>query len=53
MQLMLVNIPVKMHVVIVIERRLGRWSGWAFDEYLKLPRTIRRAVAKVMSRNMQ
>jgi hypothetical protein len=33
-------------------KALGRWSSRAFEEYLKLPRTRRRAVAKAISENM-
>jgi integrase len=33
-------------------KALGRWSSRAFEEYLRLPRTKRRAVAKAMSENM-
>jgi hypothetical protein len=33
-------------------KALGRWSSRAFEEYLKLPRTRRRAVAKAISVHM-
>jgi integrase len=33
-------------------KALGRWSSRAFEEYLRLPRTKRRAVAKAMSKNV-
>jgi hypothetical protein len=33
-------------------KALGRWSSRAFEEYMRLPRTKRRAVAKVLSREM-
>jgi hypothetical protein len=34
-------------------KALGRWSSRAYEEYMKLPRTKRRAVAKLLSKNVQ